>query len=107
MPIARLARLQRASPALKVWRGTPALPIFVCANIFRAKILAENKFNNALFDVTDKAALMTGANTSILDFMVIAQFDPCADVMLVNRRRESLEALLAQFEGGLIAIDLC
>ena len=69
--------------------------------------MAENKFNNALFDVIYEAALMTRANTGILAFMVIAQFDPCADVMLVNRRRESLEALLAQFEGGLIAIDLC
>ena len=85
----------------------PVLPMFVCANIFRAKILAENKFNNALFDVIDKAALMTGANTGILAFMVIAQFEACANVMLVKRRRESLEAMLAQFEGGLFAIDLC
>ena len=50
---------------------------------------------------------MTRANTGILAFMVIAQFDACADVMLVKRRRESLEAVLAQFEGGLFAIDLC
>ena len=68
----------------------PVLPMFVCANIFQAKILAENKFNNALFEIIDKAALMTGANTGILAFMVIAQFDTCANVMLVKRRRESL-----------------
>lgn len=84
----------------------PVLPMFVCANIFRAKILAENKFNNALFDFTDKAALMTG-NTGILAFMVIALFDAGANVMLVKQRRESLEAVLAQCESGLLAIDLC
>ena len=68
----------------------PVLPMFLCAKIFRAKILAENKFNNAFFNVIEKAALMTGANTGILAFMVIAQFDACANVMLVKRRRESL-----------------
>ena len=52
-------------------------------------------------------ALAAGANTSFLAFMVIAQFDACANVMLVKRRRKSLEAVLAQCESGLLAINLC
>ena len=52
-------------------------------------------------------ALAAGANTSFLAFMVIAQFDAGANVMLVKRRRKSLEAVLAQCESGLLAINLC
>ena len=84
-----------------------ALPIFVCANIFQAKVLAENKFNNALFDVTDKAVLNTGGNTGIWACIVMALFDAGAIVMLVKWQRDSLKAVLAQCQSEVLAIDLC
>ncbi len=53
----------------------PVPPMFVCANIFQAKTLAEHNCGNALFDVADKTALITGGGSGIGAFMATALSD--------------------------------
>lgn len=84
----------------------PVPPMFVCANIFRAKTLAEHNCGNALFDVADKTALITGGGSGIGAFMATALSDAGANVLLVGRRRDRLDAVLGQREGSVFAIDL-
>jgi hypothetical protein len=68
-------------------------PMFVCVNIFLVKILAEHDLGKALFDVTDKTALI---NSSIGTFMATALFDAGANVIQVGRQRDRLEAVIAK-----------
>ena len=84
----------------------PVRPMFVCENIFRAKILAERNHSNALFEVSDKTALITGGGSGIGAFMATALSDAGANVLLVGRRQDRLEAVLGRREGGVFAIDL-
>jgi hypothetical protein len=69
-------------------------PMFVCVNIFLVKILAEHDLGKALFDVTDKTALIT--SSGIGTFMATALFDAGANVIQVGRQRDRLEAVIAK-----------
>ena len=76
----------------------PAPRMFVCANIFQVKILAEHDLGKALFDVTDKTALIN--SSSIWTFMATALFDAGANVIQVGRQRDRLKAVIAKRESG-------
>jgi NAD(P)-dependent dehydrogenase (short-subunit alcohol dehydrogenase family) len=84
----------------------PVLLMFVYANIFRARILAEQSKGNALFDVADRTALITGGGSGIGAFMASALSDAGAKILVVGRRRDRLEAVLGQREGGIFSFDL-
>ncbi len=71
----------------------PVPPIFVCVNIFQARILAEHKFNNAWFNVAEKTALITGGGIGA--FMATARSITSANLILIGRRQDWLEAVLA------------
>ena len=73
-------------------------PMLVCVNIFLVKILAEHDLGKALFDVTDKTALIN--SSSIGTFMATALFDAGANVIQVGRQRDRLEAVIAKRESS-------
>ena len=62
----------------------PAPRMFVCANIFQVKILAEHNLGKALLTVTDKTALIT--SSGIGTFIETALFDAGANVIQVGRQ---------------------
>ena len=84
----------------------PVQQMFVCENIFRAKILAKLINSNDLFDLSGKTALITGGGSGIGAFLAGALSDAGAKILLVGRRQEKLEASLGRKVGATFAFDL-
>ena len=82
--------------------------MFACANISRAKTLAEGQttMQDSLFSLVGKTALITGGGSGIGAFMAASLVRAGAQILLVGRRQDRLRAALGDQPGAVFALDL-